>query len=199
MKKILTILFAAFLFASTVTTAFAAEEKNVYHCDYKVIALKTNIEVTKNDDKIGDISGKVIRLITDPLTFINSNGDVVGQASDTYAFIAQDSHGIIVGDTLEVVMAGKFKLFGEKYELLNADGEKIGMATFNLFRTSGKIVDNDGNVCATYSSPMLFYDYDVEILNDTFSDEAVLLMVASYMSDVVTDARTSGSSSSKSK
>lgn len=197
MKKILGVILSVILIMSSQVFAFASEETTTYHCDYKVVSFNTNVEITKEGDKIGNISGKIIRLITDPLTFTDTDDNIIGQASDTYAFIAQDSHGIIIGDKLEVVMAGKFKIFGEKYELLDANGEKIGEAVFNTFRTSGTIKDADGNLCAKYSSPLFFYDYDVEIYNDTFSDESILLMMASYMSDAVTDSRTSSSSSNK--
>ena len=53
------------------------------------------------------------------------------------------------------------------------------------------IVDNDGKVIATYSSPFLMYDYDVAIYSDILSDEAVLLIMASYVSDIVADSESS--------
>lgn len=173
------------------------ENAKIYNCDYKILSLKTNVAISKDGEEVGNISGKIIRLITDPLTFANPDGDTIGFASDNYNFISQDDHAICIGDTIEMVMSGKFTLFGEKYDLLDVDGNKIGTADFDWLDTYGEIKDLDGNVCATYESGFFRYDYDVEIYNDTFSDEAILLITASYKSDKVADS-TSGSSSNSS-
>ena len=97
----------------------------------------------------------------------------------------------MVKNTLECIMEGKFAFFGEKYDILNNKQEVIGSAKFNAFNTKGEIVDNDGKVIATYSSPFLMYDYDITIYSDILSDEAVLLIMASYVSDIVADSESS--------
>ena len=189
MKKIFTLFLVLILVFST--TCYAQESGKIYNCNYKVLSFNTNIEITKDAENVGNISGKIVRLVTDPLDFTDSYGEIIGQASDTYGFIAQDTHGIIVKNTLECIMEGKFALFGEKYDILNNKQEVIGSANFNAFNTKGEIVDNDGKVIATYSSPFLMYDYDVAIYSDILSDEAVLLIMASYVSDIVADSESS--------
>ena len=189
MKKTFALFLALILVYST--TCYAKESGRVYNCDYKVLSFNTNIEITKDAENVGNISGKIVRLVTDPLDFTDSYGEIIGQASDTYGFITQDTHGIMVKNTLECIMEGKFAFFGEKYDILNNKQEVIGSAKFNAFNTKGEIVDNDGKVIATYSSPFLMYDYDITIYSDILSDEAVLLIMASYVSDIVADSESS--------
>lgn len=168
----------------------------VYSCDYKVLSLNTNIVISTNGDEIGSISGKVFRLVTDPLVFKDTHDEVIAQASDNYNFINQDDHAIVIGDTVTAIMRGKFAFAGQKYDLEDADGNLLGTAAFNWLDTKGTIKDADGNICATYTSSPLFHDYEVEITSDKFDEKTILLIVASYVSDKEADNAAKSTSSS---
>ena len=56
---------------------------------------------------------------------------------------------------------------------------------------SAEIVDTDGNLIASYSKSLI-RDFEVRIYdNCPVSDEAVLLIVASFVSDDIVDSRSS--------
>ena len=70
------------------------------------------------------------------------------------------------------------------YELYDATGTKSGYAEFNVLGTSGYISDKAGSVVALYEKNYFMNDYTVRIYdNDICSDKALLMMVASYVSD----------------
>ena len=85
-------------------------------------------------------------------------------------------------------MCGKFDVFGNTYALKDADGNIVGEVKHNATQTSGEIVDNEGNVIATYKSAIKINDYTVNVYeNDMMSDEAVLMIMASFVSDMKYD------------
>ena len=89
-------------------------------------------------------------------------------------------------------MVGRFKLFGEKYDIYNIDGEKVATVEFNWTDTSGEMYDTEGKLIADYSSFILFNDFDVRISNDCPIDETTVLMIfCSYYSDQSYDSSSS--------
>lgn len=169
------------------------DTERIYECDYHTVSLRTKITF-KMDGEDYAITGNLITFFTDPLK-LEKNGKTVGYASDKYHFIGQDDHVIVVDGKQEISINGNFELIGNSYELYNASGTKAGYAEFGAFCTAGAIYDSKGTIVATYSSPLLFNDYTVKIYdNDICSDKAMLMIIASYVSDYKADQRTSNNS-----
>ena len=159
----------------------------IYNCDYKSLNLNTEIVTTIDGSEIV-ISGSLFRLLTDPLTAKDAEGNVLGYAGDAYGIVKQDDHGIYIGDDFEVNMCGNVNFWGNTYTLKTAEGEVVATADFDAFNTSGTITDTAGNTIATYSSSLAANDYTVTIYdNDVCSDMSILLIVASYVSDYKAD------------
>lgn len=158
----------------------------IYYCDYHTISFRTKITYTKDNDNY-EITGNFITFLTDPLK-LSKNGTVIGRADDSYNIITQDDHAIIINDKFEIDVAGNFEIFGNSYELYDADGNKVGSASFNTFCTDGSIKDIDGNIVAKYRKDIMLNDYNVTIYDNTLcSDEAILMIIASYVSDYHAD------------
>ena len=163
------------------------KEVRVYECDYKSLNLNTKITTTMNNEEI-TISGNIFRLLTDPLTVKNKDGEIIAYAGDVYGFISQDDHGIYIGEEFDVNMCGNVDLFGETYDLKNENGDIIGNVSFNTFNTYGTIKDIDDNIIAIYDSSYFFNDYTVTIYdNDVCSDLSILMIIGSYVSDYMAD------------
>jgi hypothetical protein len=184
---ITSIVFAMFIIAFVVIFPHVPSQGTYtdYTCDVAVFSTKTSINVTTDADgnDYAKIQGKSFSLFVDPLK-MNKNGEEVAVAGDSYSFISQDAHGIRVynGDTIDMV--GCISFFGDSYELYDEEGRQLGTATFNSLNTEGKIKDMDGNLMAFYSSMLYRNDYNVRIYdNCTISEDAVLLIMASYYSD----------------
>lgn len=170
----------------------------VYNCDVKHLTLRTKILVTKGDETIGEITGNVIRFITDPLK-MTKDGETIAFADDDYNFINQDDHAIVVDGEYQFTMHGGFAIFGETYTLLDASNNQIGYMSFNTFDTAGTLYNMDDEIIATYSSSPFFDDYTVTIYSDEFNDNALLLIFASYYSDQDADSSSAHHSSSSSR
>lgn len=193
MKKILSLLIAIFMIinlsacGSTVNTEIKNETGRVYKCDYKSLNLNTKITTIFNGEEIS-IVGNIFTFFTDPLTVKDSKGDVLGYAGDAYGFIAQDDHGIYIGDKFDINMCGNVDLWGESYKLKDAEGNIVATAEFNMSNTGGTIKDTEGNLIAKYSSSYFMNDYTVTIYdNNICSDMSILMIVASYVSDYMAD------------
>ena len=164
-------------------------ECSTYNCDVRAISLNTYITISKDDEEIGVISGKTIRLFTDPLTMTRGD-ETVAYASDAYHLISQDSHSIFVGEEMKIEMVGQVKVVGESYEIYDSDGQKIAKASFNYFNTKGSLEDLEGNLWVDYYSGMFRKDYEIRITPECpLSEEEVLLLFASYYSDQAQDHR----------
>lgn len=194
MKKILSLLVAISMVASlsacgsTSNTETKNETGRVYECDYKSLNINTKITTTIDGEEIS-IVGNIFRLLTDPLTVKDSNGNVLGYAGDAYGIISQDDHGIYIGNSFDVNMCGNVDLWGESYKLKDSEGKVVGTVEFNMSNTGGTIKDVNGNVIATYSSALFMNDYTVTIYdNDVCSDMSILMIVASYVSDYKADS-----------
>ncbi len=187
MKRILSLLITILLIfnLSACENGKIETKKNgrIYECDYKTLNLNTKITTTYNDSEIS-ISGNIFKLLTDPLTVKDSEGNILGYAGDAYGVIEQDDHGIYVGDNFEVNMCGNFELLGNSYKLKDSEGNIVAKANFNELNTSGSITDIKGNLVATYSSPIIANDYTVTIYdNDICSDISILMGVSPHTRD----------------
>lgn len=158
-----------------------------YECDYYSLSLNTHITFEEDGEEYS-ISGKIFTFLTDPLKLRSSNGDTVGYADDSYNLITQDDHSIVVDGKFEIAVKGEFEFVGEEYTLLNEKGEIVGRAEFNGWCTSGAIYNNNNEAIAVYSRTPLMNDYSVTIYdNDLCSDKAILMIIASYVSDYHAD------------
>lgn len=172
---------------SPVVEESSTEISRVYECDYKSLNINTKITTILDGEEIS-IVGNIFRLLTDPLTVKDSDGNVLGYAGDAYGIISQDDHGIYIGEEFDVNMCGNVDLFGESYKLKDSDGNITAYIEFNMSNTSGSIIDTEGNLVATYSSLPFMNDYTVTIYdNNICSDMSVLMIVASYVSDYIAD------------
>ena len=164
-----------------------AKTARTYECDYHTLSWKTHISFEMDGEQY-DITVDLFRIVTDPLTLKNSKGEVVGTADDSYHLINQDDHCIIIDGQFEVAITGNFEVFGESYELYDENQNKVGHTEFSELGTSGGIIDANGNTIAVYSKNIMFNDYTVTIYdNDVCSDKAILMIVASYVSDYQAD------------
>lgn len=161
-----------------------------YTCDYKTFSMKTKI-VTELRGKVVVIEGNIFNILTDPLVMRDLEGNVLGEASDKYNIISNDDHSIIVDDKVELVMSGDVNIVGKSYRLYDKEGVHVGDFKRSLMGFSAEIVDTDGNLIASYSKSLI-RDFEVRIYdNCPVSDEAVLLIVASFVSDDIVDSRSS--------
>lgn len=173
--------------SSRVSSSRPSSPSRKYECDYHTMSFKTKITFNKDDAEY-TVEGNFWRLVTDPLT-LSKNGDVIGKADDTYHIVNQDDHVIVINGKAEIDVVGNFEVFGNSYELYNVDGIKVGSASFNSFCTSGSIVDTKGVMVAEYSKNFAVNDYTVTIYeNSMCSDEAILMIIASYVSDYQADS-----------
>ena len=158
-----------------------------YACDYHTLAFNTKISTNVHDNDV-EISGNLFTFVTDPLKMTDSSGNVLATADDTYNLVSQDDHAILVDDKFEIAVHGNVDLLGESYQLHDESGNTVGYAEFNTTSTSGAVYNKDNEVIATYDSSFGFNDYEVTIVdNDLCSDEAILMIVASYVSDYQAD------------
>lgn len=161
--------------------------KSTYECDYKSLNFNTSIETTIGD-KVVTIEGDILKFIEDPLTMKDSDGNDIAYAGDVYGFISQDDHAIYVNDEFVVNMCGEFDMFGNTYTLKDENENVVGTVTHNHAQTSGAITDTENNIIATFESVWGFNDYTVKIReNDLMSDEAILMIMASFVSDMKAD------------
>lgn len=169
----------------------ASDDYRTYGCDYKSTSItQTRIETLIDGRDVIIKGSSIAKLkITDPLGMYDADGNEIAYAGDTYGFIAQDTHGIYVNGEFEINMEGNVSLLGNIYTLKDKDGNALATIDCNSFDTKGYVTDNDGNIIASYESLYAVNDYTVKICdNDICSDEAMLLIIASYVSDVKYDS-----------
>lgn len=176
---IIIIILTMFIFTSCANYEPGANGR-IYECDYHTFSFNTKITTTINDKEVS-ITGDILTFIEDPLK-MEDDTNIIAKADDSYNFIGQDDHAITVNGKYEITIHGNFKILGEKYDLYKKD-TKVGYAEFNTTHTSGAIYEGN-KVVAVYSKPFILNDYDVTIYDNTLcSDEAILMIVASYVSD----------------
>lgn len=182
--KIYAIVLAAIVVLGIIFSGSKIGPNTKYDCDVKNLRLSTDIEISSEGKDICQVSGNIFRIVEDPLTMKDSDGNKLAYAGDDYHLISQDSHVIIVDSAVTAEMVGRFDLFGNTYDIYNSDGEKIAKASFNWFDTSGKMHDMNGNLIAEYNSFVLFKDFDVRISDESPLDHTTVLMIfCSYYSD----------------
>lgn len=188
---------ASVLFSSFIKKDMGACTK--YKCDVKNFRLSTTINISKEGKKFVQVKGNILKFITDPLTMYDLNERKIAYAGDTYHFVAQDSHSIYVNDEAPIEMVGRFKIFGEAYDIYDENQNKIAKVTFNVFNTKGRMYDREGNLIADYSSFFLFKDFNVRISEKcNLNEKDVLMIFCSYYSDQATDSKvTTDQNSSK--
>lgn len=186
--KIISILFALLILTGCGNNISEEKRKTArtYSCDYHTVSISTCISFEKDGSEY-EITGNLFKVVTDPLQ-LSKDGTVIGKADDSYKVIGQDDHAIVINGKFEVDVYGNFELLGNSYELRDINGDKIGSASFGEMHLDGTIYDAVGEIIAEYSKPPLINDYDVTIYdNDVCSDEAILMIVASYVSDYHAD------------
>lgn len=169
----------------------ASDDYRTYECDYKSTSItQTRIETVIDGGDVIIKGSSIAKLkITDPLGMYDADGNEIAYAGDTYGFIAQDTHGIYVNGEFEINMEGNVSLLGNVYTLKDKDGNALATIDCNSFDTKGYVIDNNGNIIASYESLYAVNDYTVKICdNGICSDEAMLLIIASYVSDVKYDS-----------
>lgn len=169
----------------------ASDDYRTYECDYKSTSItQTRIETVIDGRDVIIKGSSIAKLkITDPLGMYDADGNEIAYAGDTYGFIAQDTHGIYVNGEFEINMEGNVSLLGNVYTLKDKDGNALATIDCNSFDTKGYVIDNNGNIIASYESLYAVNDYTVKICdNGICSDEAMLLIIASYVSDVKYDS-----------
>lgn len=190
---IVTILFllvtVAFI-ASVTKTPKDIGEYTEFKCDVQLLSFSTEISIKKGNNKFAQVSGNILRFITDPLTMYNPSGEKIACAGDDYHLIAQDSHSIYVDNSVAIEMVGLVNFFGESYDIYDSNGNKIAKAEFNRLNTNGELYDVNGKIIADFNSKLFFRDFTVRITNDcTLDERAVLMIFCSYYSDHAADSQ----------
>lgn len=167
-----------------------SDAKSQYFCNRKWLSFDMNVKVEDmNGNYKYTIDGEFFAAYEDDLAMKNSNGDIVRKTNDQFNFISQNQHDIYQGDELLYVCDGKIKWFADSYDVFDKDGNKIAHVNFNIWDTKGIMKDMDGNVIAKYNSAWSRYDYIVSIYDKCqIDDESVLMIFASYVSDVRSDS-----------
>jgi uncharacterized protein YxjI len=182
--KLIALMLIILIASSAIFARKPIGEHTEYECDVKNLRLSTDIIISRGGEKISKVTGNIFRLVEEPLTMKDMDGNKMAYAGDDYHFIAQDSHVIIADGVVAAEMVGRFKLFGEKYDIYDSDGNKMATVKFNWWDTSGEMYDPEGKLIADYSSFILFNDFDVRITDDCEIDDTTVLMIfCSYYSD----------------
>ena len=170
-------------------------ENTEYYCDVKNLRLSTVIEIEKDNEDYALVKGNVSKILTDPLTMYDLEDNKIGYASDSYHFLAQDSHAIYIDNQLKMEMVGLVDFIGESYDIYDSNEEKIANVKFNMTNTVGQMHDTNGELIADYTSRMFINDFKVRIYESCELDQnAILMMFCSYYSDQAADSKASTSS-----
>jgi len=93
---LLTFAVIAAMFIRNLTPSRQGAAFNRYNCDVNSITFSTEISIKKNGEYLGKVTGNILKLLTDPLTMYDTDGNKLSYASDSYRVYAQDSHGIYI-------------------------------------------------------------------------------------------------------
>ncbi len=172
-----------------------------YNCDVDwFLKTRTIIKVSGtsvNGVVTGNFAYGLFKKVHDPVEFYDLDGHLIAKASDKYHLITQDDHCIIDSEgNVMAVMEGQFQLFGERYKIYNEEGIYIGYLKVGITSTYGGLYDVNDRLMATYKSHFCFKDFELVIDEDApLSDEAIILLFASYYSDFDADSSESYHSS----
>lgn len=164
--------------------------KSQYNCNTHPFALTVDIDVAGADkDDAYNITGEFFSAYEDNLTMRDQNGDVVREMDDSYNFISQNDHVILDGNGILYSCEGNINIMGNSYDIFNNQKEQIGTVEFNAWNTRGEMRNMDGVVVAQYDSNIFCTDYVVSVFeNCEIDDASVLMMFASYFSDIRADS-----------
>ena len=173
----------------TLNITAPSDAQNQYFCDYQHMTLDMEVVVEDmNGNKLYDINGEVFAAFEDDLAMATANGDVVCYTNDIYNLISQNAHEIYRDEQLIYTCDGKIKIFADSYNVYDKDNNKIAYVDFNMFDTVGIMRNVDGDVIARYDSALSRKDYIVSVYdNCNIDDESVLMIFASYVSDLRAD------------
>lgn len=173
----------------TLNITAPSDAQNQYFCDYKHMTFDMEVVVEDmNGNKLYDINGEVFAAFEDDLAMATSNGDVVCYTNDIYNLISQNAHEIYKDDELIYTCDGKIKIFADSYTVYDKDNNKIAYVDFNMLDTVGIMRNTEGDVIARYDSALSRKDYVVSVYdNCNIDDESVLMIFASYVSDLRSD------------
>ena len=175
--------------SNTTSTPASERDYTIYNCNGRVISFTTKIEIDKEGEYFGTIKGNLFKIVTDPLTFYDVNGNKTAFAGDTYHFINQDSHGIYVNKQFTYDMVGGFEFFGQEYAIYDINEKLVANLKFSPANFEGKLTDHRGNIIAEYTSFVGFKDFTIKIYDSCELDEiSVLMIFGSYYSDYHYDA-----------
>lgn len=196
--KFLSILLILFIILTIVTVVILTPPYQSYigddwvrlNFDVKRLKLNTTIDIYKNDIKIGYVSGNIIRLITDPLTYYDTENNAIAFADDSYHLIAQDSHSIKDDIGVLAEITGKVKVLGELYDIYDGKGRKLGSAEFDHLNINGKVTNNNNQAIAIYRANPITRDFTLSYSPRSNMDEKTLIMLcACYYSDYAFDEK----------
>lgn len=188
--KLLLIIMLLLVITTTLFSPEPIEPHVAYKCDVKNLRLSTDIVISSDGEKIGKVTGSIFRIVEEPLTMKDMSGNKLAYAGDDYHFVAQDSHVIISDGIVTAEMVGRFKLFGEKYDIYNSSGEKVATVKFNWTDTYGEMYDMNGKLVADYESFVFFNDFNLRISDKCPLDETTTIMIfCSYYSDQSYDGK----------
>lgn len=197
MKKYKTILrTACFMIAAAV--AFAAmliplnvpeNAKSQYMCDTHVLSFTTNVDIEDADGNyLYNVNGDYFAAIEDNLVMQDMQENIVREMDDEYNFITQNDHTILDGNGILYSCQGNINIVSNSYDVFNNKKEQVGDIEFNTWNTYGALKNVDGEVVAQYNSSILGTNYVVSIFeNCEIDDASVLMMFASYYSDIRSD------------
>ncbi|KAL6632859.1 hypothetical protein U3516DRAFT_617511 [Neocallimastix sp. 'constans'] len=189
---VLTIIIICISYSMSSSKERIVNAKSKYRCDYVNFSLNTKIKVYSvipNEELFYKIEGNILRSVTDPLTLYDErqNHKEIMYADDKYHYFTQDSHIIKSKISNEILceMEGKYKKTynGDSYDLY-ANNTMVGIAKFNKKNDYGDVETTSGDLIAEFSRDYLTKDYTVQINeNNIFTDEVLLMIFASYVSD----------------
>ncbi len=169
--------------------------KSQYFCDVAVFSFDLDINVENmSGEALYNIDGEFFNKYEDNLEMKDAEGNIVMEMRDDFNFITQNDHAIKRDNDVLCAMEGQFKMFGDTYNIFDANKEQVATLKCNMFMTSCELLDMQGNVMAEYDSRILRSDYVVSIFDGCkIDDETVLMLFASAYSDARSDNSTSSS------
>jgi uncharacterized protein YxjI len=163
--------------------------RSQYTCNPRVFALTTNVDIEDaNGNHLYNVNGDYFAAIEDNLVMQDMCENIVREMDDEYDFITQNDHTILDGNGVLYSCQGNVNIIGNSYDVFNNKKEHVGDIEFNTWNTYGALKNMDGEIVAQYNSNLLCADYVVSIFeNCEIDDASVLMMFASYYSDIRAD------------
>ena len=163
--------------------------KSKYFCDASVFSITTNVDIKNADGNyLYNVNGEFFSTYEDNLVMQDPIGNVIREMSDKYNLVTQNDHTILDGNGILYSCQGNLNIVNNSYDVFNNQKEQIGYIEFNAWDTYGTLCNMDGEVMAQYNSNIFCVDYVVSVFeNCEIDDDSVLMMFASYYSDMRAD------------